>query len=40
MSHLTKGKKVLFGELLKDSDSLAPGSPEAEPIGMARLGNV
>lgn len=40
MSQLTKGKKALFGELLRDSGSLAPGSPEAEPTGMARPGKV
>ena len=40
MSHLTKGKKALFGELQRDSGSLAPGSPEAEPTGMAGPGKV
>lgn len=40
MSYLTKEEKVLFGELLKDSGSLAPGSPEAEPTGSTRLGGL
>ena len=40
MSYLTKEKEVLFGELLKESGSLAPGSPEAEPTGCPRLGGL